>query len=382
MKIGQWGKRVVAVGLILAMAGVGLMVNPMTAQADNHGRGKGKGRVTVNQQCSIQIDIDNQYRRAHISTQKPVQGQKGFGGIWSTPWGEMRLSQAGGKVTGTYAKNQGRITGTAAGLTLVGTWSEAPDYSVPDHAGSVLFILRPNGKAFAGWYREGALGPWKSLSATRTGTVTPPPVVPVTPQPANPAWSGTWATTWGEMKLIQDGTKLIGTYQHASGKVSGTFTNRTFTGIWSEAPDYTAPYNAGELVLWLSADGKTLTGKWRYGTSGDWQTNWKGTLGANETPTTDARVWSGSWATTRGLMKLTVSGNRVTGTFSQDNGQFSGTVSGNTLTGVWSKSPTYAAPNDSGDAVLTMGQSGKNFSGQWRTGNSGAWQTWDGILEF
>ncbi|MBK7561224.1 MAG: hypothetical protein IPI68_06790 [Chitinophagaceae bacterium] len=89
-------------------------------------------------------------------------------------------------------------------------------------------------------------------------------------------WQGTWKTQWGLMVIAQNGNKITGTYEHDNGKIKGTFTGNKLTGTWSEAPTYLFPNDAGEFEFTLSADGKSFTGRWRYGNKGIWQTGWDG----------------------------------------------------------------------------------------------------------
>jgi ribosomal protein L13 len=80
------------------------------------------------------------------------------------------------------------------------------------------------------------------------------------------------------MTLAQNGDKVTGTYIHDDGKVVGTVSGNTLTGTWSESPSYNPPDDAGDFVLTLSADGKTITGNWRYGSNtGTWDGTWEGT---------------------------------------------------------------------------------------------------------
>ena len=91
-------------------------------------------------------------------------------------------------------------------------------------------------------------------------------------------WTGSYDTEWGTMTLVQNGDKVTGTYIHDDGKVVGTVSGNTLTGTWSESPSYNPPDDAGDFVLTLSADGKTITGNWRYGSNtGTWDGTWEGT---------------------------------------------------------------------------------------------------------
>ena len=84
-----------------------------------------------------------------------------WAGTWdSGQWGEMKLTQNGSTVTGTYTWDEGKIEGTVSGNTLRGTWSESPSYSPPDDAGDFEFTLSSDGNAFTGQWRYGSDGEW------------------------------------------------------------------------------------------------------------------------------------------------------------------------------------------------------------------------------
>lgn len=84
------------------------------------------------------------------------------------------------------------------------------------------------------------------------------------------SWEGEWDSNWGHMVIAQNGNHVTGTYTYDNGIISGTVSGNTFTGTWSEAPSYSAPNDAGDLILEMAADGKSFSGRWRYGSSGDW----------------------------------------------------------------------------------------------------------------
>ena len=94
--------------------------------------------------------------------------------------------------------------------------------------------------------------------------------------------------------------------------------------------------------------------------------------------------WSGTWSTTFGTMVLSQTGSNVSGSYTHDSGQIVGTVSGNVLTGTWSEAPTYSpANNDAGDVELTLSPDGNSFTGYWRHGSSGGWYSyWNGTKIF
>ena len=90
-------------------------------------------------------------------------------------------------------------------------------------------------------------------------------------------WTGTWESDqWGEMNLTQDGTTVTGVYEWDGGKIAGTVSGNTLRGTWSEAPTYAPLNDAGDFEFTLSDDGKSFTGKWRYGSDGDWNGDWTG----------------------------------------------------------------------------------------------------------
>ncbi len=95
--------------------------------------------------------------------------------------------------------------------------------------------------------------------------------------PQATGWAGTWDTSWGTMVLSQTGDSVSGTYTWDSGHIEGSVTGNVFSGLWSEAPSYNLPDDAGTVVLTLSPDGNSITGNWRYGLSGDWDGSWTGT---------------------------------------------------------------------------------------------------------
>lgn len=100
---------------------------------------------------------------------------------------------------------------------------------------------------------------------------------PVAPEKTvSTQWAGTWQTKWGKMTITQNGNSITGTYEHDKGKISGTINGNKLSGNWSEAASYQPPSDAGEFEFTLSADGKTFTGRWRYGNNGAWQTGWDG----------------------------------------------------------------------------------------------------------
>lgn len=88
-------------------------------------------------------------------------------------------------------------------------------------------------------------------------------------------WAGTWDSTYGVMQLSQSGDFVMGSYTFQDGVITGTVTGRTLAGTWGEGPTYEPPDQAGDVILTISSDGSSLTGKWRNGFSGDWTGEWR-----------------------------------------------------------------------------------------------------------
>lgn len=87
-------------------------------------------------------------------------GDCSWSGQWSSNWGSMEFVQRGRTVNGGYTHDQGRINGKLYNNKLVGTWSEAPTYSLPNDSGSVEFTMSDNCRSFTGRWRYGFEGGW------------------------------------------------------------------------------------------------------------------------------------------------------------------------------------------------------------------------------
>ncbi len=94
-------------------------------------------------------------------------GRGNFAGVWQTTFGEMRLTQVGGKVSGTYGGTNGEIEGVANGAQFNGRWYEQNR----TRGGPVQLTLAPDGESFAGqWaYDEGIQAPsaWTGARVSR-----------------------------------------------------------------------------------------------------------------------------------------------------------------------------------------------------------------------
>jgi len=113
------------------------------------------------------------------------------------------------------------------------------------------------------------------------GSVDQTITITVSPQTTGLNWSGTWDTNWGTMYLTQSLGKVTGTYDYQGGKIEGyiskNLSGNILVGTWSENPSYAPPDDAGDIEFIMSSDCNSFTGHWRYGSSGDWYSDWNGT---------------------------------------------------------------------------------------------------------
>ncbi|MGE5415389.1 MAG: hypothetical protein ACM3UZ_01225 [Acidobacteriota bacterium] len=225
-------------------------------------------------------------------------------GLWNTTYGQLKITQSGNKIVGTYTWKQGKLTGIAKGNQITGTWIET------GQSGSFVMTMAANGQAFtAKWNYKGSnvwYTDWKGvrkgkIPVTQRKPQTPPtpPVSTGTPSTSNnstppattgqnsqPAaaspWTGAWNCTWGEAKfvmtLISSGDQITGTYAWRNGRITNvTVDGSILRGTWTET-NASQQEETGTFEFALSADGKSFAGKYRYGTTGDWETTaWTGT---------------------------------------------------------------------------------------------------------
>ena len=85
-------------------------------------------------------------------------------------------------------------------------------------------------------------------------------------------WTGTWDTSLlGQMVLQQSGNTVTGTYPNG-GSIQGTVTGNDLVASW------TLPTSgSGTFDITNSTDYQSFSGKWRFGTTGEWAGDWTGT---------------------------------------------------------------------------------------------------------
>lgn len=209
-------------------------------------------------------------RKAELSFTITGTNVKGSLTAQSVCEGDIRLPRTAITFTGTVGGGLWENPGT----TIVGPWTggdfacdgnlmPAPDYPV---AGTVtISIQNIGGKNIVHLQR---------ITPSQYGYIFGATGRVYNPANDNGAWVGKWNTDWGTMTLNQTGNDVTGNYEYDSGKISGTVSGNILKGTWSEYPTYNPPRDAGDIEFTL--DGDSFTGKWRYGSSGDWSGQWVG----------------------------------------------------------------------------------------------------------
>ena len=128
-------------------------------------------------------------------------------------------------------------------------------------------------------------GTLRSGAETRSGSLATQPAIMYG---AYALWTGKWDTVFfryggNEHKAVWDlkqvESNVTGTYDWDSGRINArqSKTSGLVIGTWLESPTYQPPNDAGDIEIQQSEDGNSFTGKWRYGSSGDWIGEWNGT---------------------------------------------------------------------------------------------------------
>jgi hypothetical protein len=97
------------------------------------------------------------------------------------------------------------------------------------------------------------------------------PVYIVTP--GRGTFTGTWNTTFGEMRLQQNGRSVKGTYSTGDGHIDGLLDRDVLVFRWYEANGS----RSGPGTFKLSQDGDSFAGTWSYDYENDLPGQWVGT---------------------------------------------------------------------------------------------------------
>lgn len=210
-------------------------------------------------------------------------------------------------------------------------------------------------------------------------------------------FSGRWATkTSGEMRLLQNGDRVDGSYDLNGGRISGAVSGGQLSAIWAQslsgrrcARQELGSWYWGRLTVNLSADGKSWSGRWSYCdeqelSGGIWEATRTGDVASHDGPPPN-RSFAGRWATkTSGEMRLDQNGAVIEGSYALNSGRIRGEAKGNELSGVWaqSKSGQRCARAEMGSFywgrfTWRLANDGKRWSGPWTYCDGGTSGTWE-----
>jgi len=80
-------------------------------------------------------------------------------------------------------------------------------------------------------------------------------------------FDGEWDSYLGNISLRQSGSSVQGVAAYESTKIEGKVSGEVMTGYWSKPPDYKIHgTKGGDMILTLSDDCASYSGKWRHGT--------------------------------------------------------------------------------------------------------------------
>lgn len=164
-------------------------------------------------------------------------------GTYQTDFNEMTLFRNGDKVTGTYKHKDGKIEGTIKGKTLTGWWYQS------NGKGKFIFEFNNDFTAFTGKWGYNDAQPGSAWNGQKKSFPTIKNETDI---------SGTYQTDFNEMRLIQNGNKVTGTYKHRDGKITGTLENQTLTGWWYQSN------GKGRFKFVFNDNFNQFTGKWGY----------------------------------------------------------------------------------------------------------------------
>jgi hypothetical protein len=179
-------------------------------------------------------------------------------------------------------------------------------------------------------------------------------------------WTGVWTSTYGTLLLIQNNTKVTGTYGswEDNNTITGTIKNNILTGTFSENGD------KGEFTFTLKED-ETLTGKYRYTGDVAWS-KWDCAKVSDDFGTAKT-VWGGVWNTDLGAMVLEQKGNSVDGIYQSEGFLIRGTLSGQKFSGIFNEE------QESGEFLFTLNEDGKTFTGKYWYDGKEEWNSMEGI---
>ncbi len=178
-----------------------------------------------------------------------------FTGDWSATYGPLKLKQTGAHVVGSYDMSGtiGLVEGDVQGRRLVFTYRE------PNAAGEGWFELAEDGASFDGRWRADGDTSWSRWTGERGAAIAA----------AAETFDGVWSSTYGPLRLTQNGKVVRGFYRMADGRfadVAGTVQNGRLDFSYDEQG------TKGTGHFELAPGGNGFTGSWQAdaGQQGDW----------------------------------------------------------------------------------------------------------------
>ena len=178
-----------------------------------------------------------------------------FTGDWSATYGPLKLKQTGAHVFGSYDMSGtiGLVEGDVQGRRLVFTYRE------PNAAGEGWFELAEDGASFDGRWRADGDTSWSRWTGERGAAIAA----------AAETFDGVWSSTYGPLRLTQNGKVVRGFYRMADGRfadVAGTVQNGRLDFSYDEQG------TKGTGHFELAPGGNGFTGSWQAdaGQQGDW----------------------------------------------------------------------------------------------------------------
>jgi len=168
----------------------------------------------------------------------------GFEGEWSTTFGSMRLSRFGERVGGYYG-DLGR-----------GAWIEGRvvegrfdfRYREPQEHGEGWFELSDDGASFSGRWKADGSEDWADWGGERSEALE-----------LAADCSGVWTTSYGTLRLEQNGAQVRGTYSRPMGsQLAGELRADVLRGVYNETDG-----TRGRFVFEFSSDREQFRGVWR-----------------------------------------------------------------------------------------------------------------------
>jgi predicted esterase len=179
-----------------------------------------------------------------------------------------------------------------------------------------------------------------------------------------PSFDGEWRTTFGIMKLKQDGDKVTGSFGNAGQfPITGKFQGEMLVVEYKEGSAQ------GKAGFTLDSSGNAFTGGFQInGRGGKWE-GWRPDPEATRGPRAN---FGGFWLTDLGLMELTQNGDKVTGKYAvRGTSDIEGEVKGRRL-------EFHNKSFRDGKGWFDLSKDGKALAGAGNTSGFPGWYGWRG----